>query len=101
MDWLPEVVEDAPPPEPCDTDAPPSQKASEPPSRATALPQTSTGMLIGMDTWLPPPIELLPEVVPALAIPTVPAPAATKLAVNMAAFAVHRAHVRMGRSSFR
>ncbi len=96
MDPLPEVPADEPPPVSCDTEAPPSHAAKAPPSTATALPQTFTGMLTGTDTWLPPPMELLPEVVPALAIPMVPAPVATKLAVNMAAVAVHRAHVRMG-----
>src|SRR5579863_855920 len=51
----------------CDADlastvAPPLQPANASPSTAAALPQTFTGTLTGTLTWLPPPIDSLPEV---------------------------------------
>src|SRR5581483_3313715 len=42
--------------------APPTQPDAAPPSTAAELPHTFTGTLTGADTWLPPPIEWLPEV---------------------------------------
>ncbi len=70
-EWLPEVVCDAvdallvaaPPAEALLADAAGMQPLMARPSTAAALPQTATGTLTGMSTWLPPSTEWLPEVV--------------------------------------
>src|SRR3981081_1633672 len=73
------------------TAAPPSHPAAERPRRLTALPQTSTGMLIGALIWLPPPIQPSPLVdqVPAMAIPV---PGSANAALNIATLAAPVAH---------
>jgi hypothetical protein len=63
--------------------APPVHAASATPRIAMALPQTSTGALTGTFTWLPPPTEPDPVVVPAAATPV---PDSANIALNIAIF---------------